>query len=509
MTEAYDLLIIGGGSAGLSAAMFGIRAGKRVALIEKHRVGGDCTWSGCVPSKTFLKAAKVAHHMRTAASYGVTPVEPRVDLREVMAHVQHVIAETYQEETPEALRAAGIDVFLGEARFLDPNTLSVGDTELKAHYVLVATGAHPFTPPVEGLADTDYLTYETVWQLDVLPEHLLVIGGGPIGSELAQGFRRLGSQVTMLVSRDRLLPRDDPAASRVIGQVFEAEGIDVRYNARATRAWQDNGAIHVLAGEQEVVGDALLLVAGRRPNVEGMDLERAGVAYSGKGIQVDDTLRTTQSHIFAAGDCIGSFQFTHYAGFQARTAARNALFGDSRKGVREWVVWTTFTDPEVAAAGFTEPGARERFGDNTVAAVEHPMERVDRARTDGDTSGLVKVIYSKNDGTPLGATIVSERAGELIHEWIYALEYGLTLEDITRSIHSYPSFSRANVKAARAVLQATVGPAYDVPNRIGRHSNPRRGSLRGTVDHSTASGREAQPCQPSGTHGASVARRRT
>jgi pyruvate/2-oxoglutarate dehydrogenase complex dihydrolipoamide dehydrogenase (E3) component len=463
MSEAYDLVIIGAGSGGLSAAGFGIRAGKRVAVIEKHRVGGDCTWSGCVPSKTFLKAAKVAHYMRTASHYGVTPADPQVKLQEVMAHVRHIIAETYAEETPEVLRAGGIDVFMGEARFIDPHTLAVGDAEVKAHNVLIATGAHPFVPPVEGLADVGYLTYETVWHLDQLPKHLLALGGGPIGSELAQGFRRLGSQVTMLASRDRLLPRDDPAASRVIGQVFAEEGIDVRYNARAKRAWQDEDGIHVLAGDQEVVGDALLLVAGRRPNVEGMNLEKAGVAHSAKGIQVDDTLRTTQPHIFAAGDCLGGFQFTHYAGFQGRTAARNALFGESRQGLREWVVWTTFTDPEVAAAGFTEPAAREKFGGDAIATVEHPMKKVDRARTDNDTSGLVKVIYRKDDGTPLGATVVSERAGDLIMEWVYALEYGLSLEDIATSIHAYPSFSRANVKGARAVLKATVGPAYDVP----------------------------------------------
>lgn len=217
----------------------------------------------------------------------------------------------------------------------------------------------------------------------------------------------------------------------------------------------------MVAGGQEVVGDALLLVTGRRPNVERLDLEKAGVAFSARGIQVDDTLRTTVPHIYAAGDCIGGFQFTHYAGWQARTAARNALFGDSAKGLREWVVWTTFTDPEVAAAGFTEPWAREKFGDD-VASVEWPMEKVDRARTEHDTSGLVKVVYRKSDGAPLGATIVSERAGDLIPEWIYALEYGLKVEDIAGAIHVYPSFSRANVKAARSLLKATIGPQYDV-----------------------------------------------
>jgi len=463
MSEPYDLVVIGGGSGGLSALGFGVRAGKRVAVVEKHRIGGDCTWTGCVPSKTFLKAAKVAHHMRSAAHYGVMPVEPRVGLKVVMGHVQHIIAETYAEETPDVLRAAGIDVYLGEARFIDPHTLAVGNETLSARSILLATGAHPFVPPIDGLEGVDYLTYESVWDLDLLPKHLIAVGGGPIGCELAQGFRRLGSRVTMLASRDRLLPRDDPAASRVIGKVFEMEGIDVRYQARARRAWQDEDGIHLDADGQEVVGDALLLVTGRRPNVTGMDLEKAGVVYSAKGIQVDDTLRTSQPHIFAAGDCLGGFQFTHYAGFQARTAARNALFGESRQGVREWVVWTTFTDPEVAAAGLTEPAAREKFGDDAVAAVEHPMEKVDRARTDGDTSGLVKVVYRKEDGLPLGATVVSERAGDLIMEWVYALDYGLSLADIASSIHVYPSYSRANVKAARAVLKAIVGPAYDVP----------------------------------------------
>jgi pyruvate/2-oxoglutarate dehydrogenase complex dihydrolipoamide dehydrogenase (E3) component len=308
------------------------------------------------------------------------------------------------------------------------------------------------------------LTYETVWHLDVLPHHLLVVGGGPIGSELAQGFRRLGSEVTVLASRDRLLPRDDPTASRVLGQVFKAEGINVRYKTRVKRAWKEKDGLHVVGGEHTVVGDALLVVAGRRPNVEGLDLEKAGVAYSTRGIQVDDYLRTSQPHIFAAGDSIGSYQFTHYAGWQARVAVRNALFPDKRrKGLRDWVVWATFTDPEIAAAGLTEPQARERFGDD-VATVAWPMDKVDRARTDGDTSGMVKVIYKKSDGTPLGATIASERASDLIHEWIYALEFGLKVEDIAGAIHVYPSLSRANVKAGRALLKAMVGPAYDVPH---------------------------------------------
>jgi pyruvate/2-oxoglutarate dehydrogenase complex dihydrolipoamide dehydrogenase (E3) component len=366
-----------------------------VALLEKHRTGGECTWTGCVPSKTLVKAAKVAHHMRTAGRYGLPPVEPEVDLKSVMAHVWAVVNEVYHEESPDALRAEGIDVYLGAARFLDPHTVATGEDTLTARHVLIATGAHPFLPPVDGLEGVDCLTYESVWDLEVLPRHLLVLGAGPIGCEMAQAFRRFGARVTLLSSRDRILPRDDPAASRVLGEVFEAEGIDVRTNARAERAWQDEGGVHLLAGGDEadnkhpIVGDTLFAAAGRRPNVEGLDLEKAGVSYSDEGIQVDDDLRTSAHHIYAAGDCIGRHQFTHYAGWQAAIAVRNALLPGASKGIPERVPWTTFTDPEVAHAGLTEEQARTRFGDE-VETHEWPMKRVDRARAEGDTAGFVK-----------------------------------------------------------------------------------------------------------------------
>ncbi len=449
MNEPYDLLIIGGGSAGLTAAGFAVQLGARVALVEKHRIGGDCTWTGCVPSKTLLKAAKVAHQMRTAARYGLTPVEPVVDLKSVMAHVRAVIAEVYHEESPEALRADGIDVFLGPARFLDSHTLAAGQDTLTARHVLIATGAHPFSPPVAGLEDVDYLTYESIWNLEVLPQHLLVVGAGPIGCEMAQAFRRLGSQVTLIVSRDRLLPRDGPAASRVLGEVFEAEGIDLRHNTRAEHAWRDENGIHLVAGDDELVGDALLIAAGRRPNVDGLDLEKAGVAYSAKGIQVDDYLRTSQRHIYAAGDCIGSHQFTHYAGWQAFMAVRNALLPGASKGVTDLVPWTTFTDPEVAHIGLTEEQAREKHSD-AVMTCQWPMERVDRARVERDTAGFIKLVHKK-DGTLLGATVVAERAGEMIHEWIVALDRGLKVGDLANTIHVYPTYSTASMQAAAAI----------------------------------------------------------
>lgn len=470
MSQSYDLVIIGGGSAGLTAASFAVQLGARVALIERDRIGGDCTWTGCVPSKTLLKTAKVAHQMRTADRYGLSPIEPEVDLKSVMAHARAVVADVYREESPEALRANGIDVFLSSARFLDPNTLIAGDATLETRRTLIATGAHPLIPPVSGLESVNYLTYETIWDLEDLPRHLLVAGAGPVGCELGQAFRRLGTKVTLAASGDRVLPRDDPDASRVLSKVFQAEGIDVRYNARVERAWQDGSDIHFTAGDAELVGDALLVAAGRRPNVDGLDLDRAGVAYSAKGIQVDNHLRTTQQHIYAAGDCIGGHQFTHYAGWQAATAVRNALLPGASRGIADHVPWTTFTDPEVAHVGLTEELARARFGKDVVTC-DWPMSRVDRARAEGDRAGFMKLVH-KQDGTLLGATVVAKRAGEAIHEWIVALYRGLKVGELANVIHVYPTYSTAGMQAAAAirVAQLLKGTSGRVVRGLGRLS---------------------------------------
>ena len=454
MQEAYDLVIIGGGSAGLTAAGFAVQLGARTALVEKHRIGGDCTWTGCVPSKTLLKAAKVAHEMRTASLHGLSPVEPAVDLKQVMAHVRAVVADVYQHESPEMLRADGIDVFLGGASFLDPRTLAVGETILTARRVLLATGAHPYIPPIEGLDKVDYLTYENVWDLEALPKHLIVVGGGPIGCEMAQAFRRLGARVTLVEGMGRLLLNDEPDAAEVMANKFVGEGIDLRFNAMIERAWQDRTGIHVAVSGDELLGDALLVTVGRRPNVHGLELERAGVTYSEHGIQVDDHLRTSQRHIYAAGDCIGGYQFTHYAGWQAFMAVRNALLPGAARGIADQVPWTTFTDPEVARVGLDEVQARDRFGDS-VMTCEWPMEHVDRARAEGDTTGFIKLIH-RQDGTLLGATIVAGRAGEMIQEWTIALDRGLKVGDVANSIHVYPTYSMASMQAAAHIRVAQL-----------------------------------------------------
>ena len=324
MSRDYDLAIIGGGSAGLTGAGLAVQLGARVALVEKHRVGGDCTWTGCVPSKTLLKAAKVAQEMRTADVHGLGAVEPTVDFKRVMDHVRAVVSDVYHNESPESLSSDGIDVFIGAARFRDSHTLSVGDTTIRARKLLLVTGAHPLVPSVPGLDDVSYLTYENVWDLDALPRRLLVVGGGPIGCEMAQAFRRLGSQVTLVEAAERLLLQDTPQASRVIAERFADEGITLRFNAPLQRARQDGEGIHVVAGDEEMVADQVFVAVGRRPNVKSLDLEIAGVSYSDRGIMVDSRLRTSKRHIYAAGDCTGGFQFTHYAGWQGFMAVRNA-----------------------------------------------------------------------------------------------------------------------------------------------------------------------------------------
>ncbi len=416
--------------------------------------------------------------MRSAERYGLSAAEPQVDLKAVMSHVRSVILDVYEEESPEALRADGIDVYLGETRFIDAHTLAVGDTVLTGRNFLLATGAHPFVPPIASLEDVDYLTYEKIWDLEALPHHLMVIGAGPVGCEMSQAFRRLGARVTLIDAQGRLLPRDEPDASQVLARVFESEGIDLQLGVPVQRVWQEGaggqgntGRIHLIAGGKELAGDALLVAVGRRPNVEGLDLEKAGVAYTAKGIQVNDNLRTSQRHIYAAGDCTGGKQFTHYAGWQGAMAARNALLPGTSKGIADQVPWTTFTDPEVAHAGLTEEQVRKRFG-TSYRTCEWSMAQVDRARTDVDTTGFIK-LFLKPDNTVLGATIVAGRAGEMIHEWIVALDQGLKADAISKAIHVYPSYSISNMQAAYDVrmeklLNGTSGRVIRGLHRIMR-----------------------------------------
>ena len=438
MSETYDLVVIGGGSAGLMAADFAARLGARVVLAEKYRIGGDCTWTGCVPSKALLKAAKVSHETRNAAHYGVLTAQPQVDLVRVREYVREAIQDRYIEETPEHLVRRGVDVVIGAARFLDPHAIQVGERTLSAKKFVIATGAYPFIPDIPGLREVPFLTYLDIFENDRLPERLIVVGAGPIGAEISQAYQRLGSQVTLVDVG--LLPRDEPEVAEVIGRVFAREGLRF-VQGLVTEVDKAGDEVEISVQKQRFRGDMLLVTVGRKPVLTGLDLEKAGVAYSSNGIQVDDKLRTTAKHIYAAGDCVGGHQFTHFAGWQGYKAARNALLPGSSTGFEEWVPWTTFTDPEVAHVGLGEAQARDKHG-RFVRVARWDMADLDRAVVDNNRDGFIKVVHKK-DGTLLGATIVSERAGEAITEFTQALKHGLKMSDLSSVIHVYPTYSTA------------------------------------------------------------------
>ena len=450
MPGRYDLIVIGGGSAGLTAARFARQLGLRIALVERDRIGGDCTWTGCVPSKALLRAAGLAHEMRNASRFGLPPHNPSVDFSTVMSRVRGVMQAIHDAESPDTLRGEGIEVVYGEARFIDSHTIRVEESQWSARRFLVCTGASPVIPPIPGLFAVPYLTYETVWGLTNLPRRLAVVGGGPIGCELAQAFLRLGSSVTLIEAENQLLLQDEPEASELIATRLIAEGLELKLRTALGSVQPYEQDIHLSLSDGEAIGaDTLLMSVGRRPQLESLGLESAGVAYDAAGIGVDKTLRTSQRHIYAAGDCTGSYQFTHYAGYQGLMAVRNAFLPFKKKAVLDRVPWVTFTDPELAHVGLTESQAREQNGAN-VEVSNWPMNQVDRAIVDDSEDGFLKVVHGQN-GKLLGATVASPRAGELIQEWTLALDHGLKISDLAQSLHAYPTYSLANQRLAAQI----------------------------------------------------------
>jgi len=458
MADEYDLIVIGAGSAGLTAAGFGARVGASVLLVERDRIGGDCTWNGCIPSKTMLHAAQVAQSMRQAARVGIRAVEPEVDWAAVRGAVRATIDRVYQFESPEDLSGRGISLARGQARFLDAHTLDVAGRLVKGKRFVVATGAGPVHPPIAGLAEVRSLTYEGVFDLESRPLHLMVLGAGPTGVELAQAFLRLGSKVTLLEAQPRILPAADPHASELLATCLTAEGMTILTQCQIEAVSRSGSAISMATSRGRLVGDALLVVVGREPRIDGLGLEQAGVAVDGEPprITVDDHLQTSQPHVYAAGDVTGSFQFTHYAGFQGFQAARNALLPGAAKGRRSSVPWIVFTDPEVGQVGFTEDQARQRFG--TVQLHRWPMDRVDRAQTQGRADGFLQVV-SQPDGTILGATVVAGLAGPFVNELAVAMEANLKLPQLAGIIHAYPTygFGIQQLAAEDALQRATTG----------------------------------------------------
>lgn len=452
--DHFDLVVIGAGSGGLVGARFAAQLGAKVALVERSRIGGDCTWTGCVPSKALLKAAKIAHETRTAGRYGVVTSPPTVNMSEVREYVRGAIQGVYQFETPEALAGEGIDVVLGEARFLNDSAIVVGDRRIRSHAFLLTTGARPMVPQIPGLQDVPFITYEQVFENDALPKSLTIVGGGPIGMEMAQAYQRLGAQVTVV--SDNVLPKEDPDVQQLIKNVLEREG--VRFvSERAKSASKDGDAIIIATDQQEARGDMLMIAVGRKPNTEGLDLHKAGVKYSQRGVSVDDRLRTNVKRIYAAGDVTGSYQFTHYAGWQAFRAVRNALLPGSSFGISNLVPWVTFTDPEVAHIGATEEQARAENG-NRICVYHRELRQIDRAICENDRSGFLKII-TKPDGAILGAAIVAARAGDAIAEIVVAMKQRMKIDDLAGTIHPYPTYSTAvqQIAADIAVEQQLSG----------------------------------------------------
>ncbi|WP_114394948.1 dihydrolipoyl dehydrogenase family protein [Oleisolibacter albus] len=444
-----DICVIGAGSGGLSVAAGTAQLGRPTVLIEKHRMGGDCLNTGCVPSKSLLAAAKAAQAVRGAGRFGIRTGEPQVDFAAVHAHVHGVIAAIEPNDSVERFTGLGVRVLQTSARFTAPDVVETADGHrIRARRFVVATGSRAALPPIPGLDRVPVLTNETLFERTTAPAHLLIIGGGPIGLEMAQAHRRLGARVTVL-ERGTLLPKDDPELVDVVRGRLAAEGIDLRERVEILRVEPAAAGVAVLLkgldGEERVEGSDLLVAAGRRPNIEDLGLDAAGIAATPKGIAVDARLRTSNRRVFAIGDVAGGPQFTHVAGYHAGIVVRNALFRLPAKVDYSALPWVTYTDPELAHVGLTEAQARERFGD--VRVVRWPLHENDRAQAERETAGLAKVVLRRN-GRILGASIVGAHAGELIQPWVLALASRLKIGAFTGLIAPYPTLGEVSKRAA-------------------------------------------------------------
>jgi pyruvate/2-oxoglutarate dehydrogenase complex dihydrolipoamide dehydrogenase (E3) component len=445
MQERFDLVIVGLGTAGIVAAEAACAMGARVAAVERARIGGDCLWTGCVPSKALLAAGRVAQTMRTASAFGIASVEPEVDFAAVMervAAVQERIAAS--DDSPERMRdEIGVELLFGQARLVSPHEVAValdggaGERRLAARHILVATGSSPAAPPLPGLHDAGFLTSDTVWSLREAPASLVVLGGGPTGLEIAQGFGRLGVPVTVLEQGTGLLPAEEPdLAARLLTRLRD-ERVDVRLGVAVDRVRVEPDGTKVLeVGHDRFACSHIVVATGRTPHVEGLGLEQVGVEVGERGIVVDDAMRTSVPSIYAAGDVAGRYRFTHSAGFEGARAVRNMLF-PLRDTSSYAVPWCTFTDPELAHAGLTASEARERFGPARVEVHDRPLSASDRARVDGSEDGAIRIVTHR--GRVVGAHVLAERAGELIGELALAIEEETKLSALGSLIHAYPT----------------------------------------------------------------------
>ncbi|MGI8439578.1 MAG: dihydrolipoyl dehydrogenase family protein [Thermoleophilaceae bacterium] len=465
----YDLAIVGGGTAGLVAAFVAAMLGARVCLIERAATGGDCLWTGCVPSKSLIAAASRAQGMRRASAVGLEPAEPAVDFGRVMAHVRGARERIAPHDSPERLRASGVEVIEGGARFAGPGRLTVAGRTLAYRTALVATGSSPLVPPVSGIDAARPLTTDTVWELDELPRRLLVLGGGTVGCELGQAYARLGAEVILVEPRETLLGDEEPEAKALVERRLREEGVDVRLGTGPVRvetaAGEGSGAGRAAlrrtgaggGSEREafVKFDRVLVATGRRPDTAGLGLDTVGVETDASGaVVVDDRLRTTAAGVFAAGDVTGALPFTHVADYHAKIAVANALFRTRRRVSYAAVPRVTFTDPEVARVGITEAEARKRFGERAVVRVAE-LSHLDRGICAGEEEGFAKLVGDPR-GRLIGATVLAPGAGEAIAEHVAWIDRGAKIDALSNIVHAYPTFAELSSRAADDHMMAKL-----------------------------------------------------
>lgn len=455
-TLNVDICVIGAGSGGLTVAAGAAQMGATTVLIEKGRMGGDCLNFGCVPSKALLAAGRAAEAVRESARFGIDAAPPRIDGQRVYDRVHAVIAAIAPNDSVERFEGMGVTVIRAAARFTGPTQIEAGGQRIDARRIVVASGSSPLVPPIHGLAEVPFLTNETIFELTAVPEHLLIIGGGPIGVEMAQAHRRLGARVTVLEIAS-IMPKDDPELVAVVRERLVREGIDLREGVEVVQVAPAESGVAITwerGGEQRLLqGSHLLIATGRRPNVEGLDLQRAGIIFSPKGIEVDARLRTSNRRVFAIGDVAGGYQFTHMAGYQAGIVLKNALFRIPAKQDTRVVPWVTYTAPELAQVGLTEEQAQQRLGN--IRILRWPYHENDRAQAERATDGLAKVITTKR-GKIVGAGIVGAAAGELIQAWVLAMSQNLRVGKLATMVAPYPTFGEINKRAASGFYTARL-----------------------------------------------------
>lgn len=456
MKYMADAIVIGGGAAGLTTSGIAANFGAKTVMIEQGRLGGDCTWTGCVPSKTLIKTSSVLHSLKKFGEYGLSINTDQVDTSKVMAHVDRIRREVYEEaDKPEIFEEMGIEVIFGSAKFMDAHTVKVVqndgiEREITSRYIFICTGAKAFVPPIPGIKDVEVLTNESLFELDNLPGKLLIVGAGPIGTEMSQSFARLGTDVEVIDMMPGILMNDNPELSELLKQELKKEGVSYHLDSSVKKVQKEGEKIKVTiekdGNETVLEGDQLLMATGRMANISQLNLEAAGIDNTKKGIKVNKKCRTSQRHIYAVGDVTGRYQFTHMSEHMAKIAATNALIKIPMSIDEKHVPWVTYTDPELGHVGATEKELNEKGVSFEV--YRFPFSKIDRAITDGNTTGMIKVYAKKWSGKILGVSILGAHAGEMISEYALAMKNGVSLRDFADTIHPYPSYGLGARRAA-------------------------------------------------------------